>query len=548
VGDEETASVLLDFFRSLKDEALRHRLDEVFRQRNDQGLAPIHLLAIHAQRKVVEKLLATGIDVNYLDGEGWTPLHHALAAQNHGAYREILMMRANVHLVAKNDELPVHFAAGSLLYHRGVLLDKAEHEHFESDLDMRSLRSICRATATVNAKTAAEEWTALHFAAARGDEAAVSVLMSYGCSLDIDRFDKWGDSVFHTALRHGHVDLAQYLLENGVPTDLKSRVDSTCDELMEELQQEREEKIDSHYEKLRSRGLGLFGMSPQGKKEKARERRELVMGGKCKDTGGGNTALHLLASIQIGSEEGKELEKIYTSKTGAFPPHIIYSQALLEEAIDLLTVDGADVNAYNAIGFTPLMIAAQHNNMVAAVRLIENDALVTVRSKNKERKTALDIARDNGFDKLVDVMKKVAEAVDKDFEDPSLERPFVDDEYRAPKSIEDAFDMSTVHRRRESSEGMGRGEGEREGKVHTEHADEEEEEEEEEEEDPYFARRRQRERAEAMENNFDGTEEEKDDAATAASVFGGALGGDVFAILRNAEATGAEKTEAFAGG
>lgn len=135
----------------------------------------------------------------------------------------------------------------------------------------------------------------------------------------------------------------------GVPATLASRVFSTCDDLMEEIQLEREEDLESQYDKLKSRGMGLFGMSPEGKKEKKREREELKMAGKCRDLRGGDTALHTLSELPVvEAAPPPAAAGIRRSQTNEFPPFVEYTEELMVEAIDALVLDGADPNAFNA--------------------------------------------------------------------------------------------------------------------------------------------------------------------------------------------------------
>ena len=64
------------------------------------------------------------------------------------------------------------------------------------------------------------------------------------------------------------------------------------------------------------------------------------------------------------------------------------------EVLKVLIEAGADVNAKDTDGLTPLMLAAQHNpNPKALTALLEAGA--DAKAKNNEGKTALDYARMN---------------------------------------------------------------------------------------------------------------------------------------------------------
>ena len=64
------------------------------------------------------------------------------------------------------------------------------------------------------------------------------------------------------------------------------------------------------------------------------------------------------------------------------------------EKVRQLIQDGADVNAKNEYGWTPLMLAAYNNSNLATLTALL-DAGADAKAKNNEGKTALDCARKN---------------------------------------------------------------------------------------------------------------------------------------------------------
>ena len=64
------------------------------------------------------------------------------------------------------------------------------------------------------------------------------------------------------------------------------------------------------------------------------------------------------------------------------------------EKVRQLIQDGADVNAKNEYGWTPLMLAAYNNSNLATLTALL-DAGADAKAKNNEGKTALDYARMN---------------------------------------------------------------------------------------------------------------------------------------------------------
>lgn len=148
--------------------------------RNGHGIGAIHVAAMHGLAKMLNLLLALGVDLHVKDENNYTPLHYT-AARGH-----------------QNTLL--------LLLHAG------------SDIN-----------ALTNDKN-----TALHLSSLNGHTNCVKALLYYSdhMKVKIDRNiqNKFGDTALHLACKWGFKEIAEALLEYGVKTNLKNRLGNTATE------------------------------------------------------------------------------------------------------------------------------------------------------------------------------------------------------------------------------------------------------------------------------------------------------------------------------
>lgn len=73
------------------------------------------------------------------------------------------------------------------------------------------------------------------------------------------------------------------------------------------------------------------------------------------------------------------------------------------EAVETFLLIGADINAKDAFGKTPLIIATEGGHLDIVKTLLNNDAKINERDKNGW--TALRVARDNGNAEAIEILK-----------------------------------------------------------------------------------------------------------------------------------------------
>jgi ankyrin repeat protein len=178
----------LDVFRLLLD----HNAD--VHVRDNKGRTPLHFAAHHSHLEFAQELLGRNVVVNARDDKGFTPLLRALDSE-HGKpdlLRLLLDNNADVHVRDNKGRNPLHFAA-----HYGHM----EHAQI-----------LCKRNAEVNAQDD-DELTPLLRAWERGNFDILRVFLDHNVDVHVRNN---GETLLHFASHHGHLELAQILLERNV--------------------------------------------------------------------------------------------------------------------------------------------------------------------------------------------------------------------------------------------------------------------------------------------------------------------------------------------
>ena len=163
-----------------------------------KGLRPLHIAVEHDTGGMVETLLAAGADMEAKNKQGQTPLIHAIMSSRRDSFNTLLRSGARIDQTDALGMSALHCAAGlGQVATITTLLEKG-------------------AGRLVHDMTGHEP---IHIAASRGHILAVEALITEGS--DLDRPTKSGDSgngesLLHIASLYNHLDLARYLLKNGV--------------------------------------------------------------------------------------------------------------------------------------------------------------------------------------------------------------------------------------------------------------------------------------------------------------------------------------------
>jgi ankyrin repeat protein len=138
----------------------------------------------------VSRLLASGADVNFRDGEGWTPLHYAIDSLHLSSHSDrILTMLfgngADINAKDVTGATPLHYTArcgnltaATLLLERGAEVDAVDVYHGHSDL----VRLLIEHGADIESADM-DGWRPLHIAAHYNHVSILDLLLDYNADM-----------------------------------------------------------------------------------------------------------------------------------------------------------------------------------------------------------------------------------------------------------------------------------------------------------------------------------------------------------------------------
>jgi ankyrin repeat protein len=328
--------------------------------RDSAGRSALHLAAENGHPKMVELLLHENVDINLTDDDGKTVLHIAAENGRLDVVKALLSQKANVNLRTRDGKTALHAAAQSR--NLDVLKALLEAPHETGYVNLRDEEGI----------------SPLFLAAWSGNRGAVEALMDAGARADIQAKD--GRYPLHAAADSSRT--CTYLLDKGVGVDVVDKRGWTP--LMHAVYWEQEDPI------------GLF----------------LKRGANVDhQDGNGETVLHIAARDTYPRiiEVLLNVEGIKTDvrdNSGATPLHhaarSFMSQS--DKIIGLLIRNGADCEAKNKDGETPLHVAIACDKLANVKALVVNGA--KVEEKDGRDRTCLTIAARHGESKMVEYLFK----------------------------------------------------------------------------------------------------------------------------------------------
>ena len=257
--------------------------------------------------------------------------------------------------------------------------------------------------ANVNAQRSDDKVTPLILSADCNNFLAVNLLLDHGADANIASAD--GNSPMHRAVSNGFFDIAKRLVEKGSDVNLQNKegrtplflgVKNKHEQLIKLLiENEADVKIGYkknyteriqlvrgkdkgraawHYVLVKKHLLGLFLKRVKGGRVNVAEFGDILQSGWGKDPPKGTTNKIL-----------KKYDFQFKKIAGVTLLHIASEQINESEIIDLLVKSGANVNAQDAEGFTPLHMAAIHGNLKIVKKLVDLEAdvnIVTTDGKN----------------------------------------------------------------------------------------------------------------------------------------------------------------------
>jgi ankyrin repeat protein len=182
-------------------------------------------------------------------------------------------------------------------------------------------------------------YTALQRAAIAGNLQLVMLLVQYGANLTALSRNQFGDLPIHLAVANGHQNIVHWMLDNGVPVDIRNRLGATP--LHSAAQNNRLE-------------IARFLLD-----------REATVNAKVINSDN-RTPLHEAAAtgsvdlVQLLLDRGADINAV-TSDENQTPLHWAEKVGQMRTA-DLLIQRGADISAHDKNGKTPLELAPSYIN------------------------------------------------------------------------------------------------------------------------------------------------------------------------------------------
>mmetsp|Transcript_7364 Transcript_7364/g.8859 ORF Transcript_7364/g.8859 Transcript_7364/m.8859 type:complete len:225 (+) Transcript_7364:1173-1847(+) len=177
------------------------------------GEAPIHKAVLSPEEEHKTEALEAIIEdchanVNNIDSNGWTPLHHAANIGDYEAAGLLIENGAKVNSYSNQQRTPLHLAAmnNHMELMQALLINKAEMEWQD---DLKS--------------------TPLHLACKKGSLEAVCLLLQSGASIYAQDHRQW--TPLHYAAYNGHPRVCNTLLKWEADSDVLREVRTTQNRL-----------------------------------------------------------------------------------------------------------------------------------------------------------------------------------------------------------------------------------------------------------------------------------------------------------------------------
>ena len=326
--------------------------------------------------KAVELVLNDGLDINTPALCNRTPLLWASLSSSGESIETLIDLGANVNAQRTDDKTTPLILSGGWNNFMAVylLLDHGADANIARD----------------------DECTPLHLAVMDGNQNVVKLFLEKNALVNTQ--NAHGNSPLHTAVSKGFFDTTKLLVQKGSKVNLQNKEGRTP--LFLGVMNKHEQLIKLLIENEADVSIGY--------KEDSTDRFYLVRG---KEEGTGRASWHyvlvkkhllglFLKRTNGGSLDGADFGAVLRSGWGKDPPEGTIDQILEEcdfkeipgvtvlhiaskennepEIIDLLVKSGANVNAQDAEGFTPLHMAAIHGNLKIVKKLVDLEADVNI--------------------------------------------------------------------------------------------------------------------------------------------------------------------------
>ncbi len=316
------------------------------------GWTRLHVAAERGRTDEIERLIRFGADPNATNQEGQTPLHLAAESGDSQCARLLLDAKARPDAKDRRGETPVRLAI--LNGHWEVVRCLIEHGAAVPDILVAAalgkdglVRGFLKDDPRCVRSRDYRGRTALHIAASQGYVAVVEALLA--AKAPVEDYDYDGATPLHGAVCGGHDAVVRLLLAHGAGVRTPSRGEG---------------------------GEPLHFAALTGHRKVVQvlldHKADVGARGACN----GMTALHLAAA------------RGHTT------------------VVELLLARGASVGTTDEGGWTPLHLAVAAGQRETVAVLLRHRADPTAKAKNEFKKTPLDIAKENGEDPILKLLRE----------------------------------------------------------------------------------------------------------------------------------------------
>ena len=330
-----------------------HKIESLHRETVDKvnSLSELHWCK-HGNdaEKVVELVLNDGVDINTPALCNRTPLLWASLSSSGEFIQTLIDLGANVNAQRTDDkDTPLTLSSGWNHFMAVYLL-----------LDHGADANIASADGN----------SPLHTAVSKGFFDITKRLVEKGSNVNLQNKD--GRTPLFLGVKNKHKQLIKLLIENEADVTIGYKQNST--ERFNLVCGKNRGRADWHYVLVKKHLLGLFLKRVKGGVINVADFGDILRSGFGKDPPEGTTD-NILKEYDFQFKEIPETTLL----------HIASEQINEPKIMDLLVKSGANVNAQDAEGFTPLHMAAIHGNLKIVKKLVDLEAnvnIVTTDGKN----------------------------------------------------------------------------------------------------------------------------------------------------------------------